>query len=156
MSDDLDMYNYRPGGVKHDDGKLRYELIPPDALAALAYVYTIGAKKYDDWNWRKGMSWSRVYGALMRHLIAWQQGETYDRDDGQEHLAAVAWCAFTLMEYERLEVGTDDRPCQLVLSGGAGGDASGFEGVLNDPRARGSVTISKPEGVFQSLRETVE
>ena len=149
MSDDLDMCNYRPGGVKHDDGKLRYELIPPDALAALAYVYTIGAKKYDDWNWRKGMSWGRVYGALFRHLIAWQQGETYDLDDGQEHLAAVAWCAFTLMEYERLEVGTDDRPCQLVLMWGEN-DASGLDAVKEWPPQ------AQPPARIQSLRETVE
>ena len=135
-------------GKKHDTGKLRYELIPPDALAALAYVYTIGAEKYDDWNWRRGMSWSRVYGALMRHLIAYWQGETYDRDDGQEHMASVAWCAFTLMEYERLEVGVDDRPCQLVFTLD-GSDARGLQ--VPEELDMYSYTSDYP---LQSLRET--
>ena len=43
-------------GTKNDGGKLRYDLIPPRALEALAYVYTIGAAKYSDRNWEKGIS----------------------------------------------------------------------------------------------------
>mgnify|MGYP001603291970 CR=1 FL=1 len=109
------MDGFYTDGTKYDADKLRFELIPPAALAELAFVYTIGAKKYADWNWLKGMRWNRVYGALMRHLIAWQQGEQSDKDDGQLHLASVAWCAFTLMEYARLGKGLDDRPHQIVL-----------------------------------------
>jgi hypothetical protein len=100
--------NYVPGR-KDDSGKLRYDLIPPDALAALAYVYTIGAKKYDDHNWLKGMKWSRVIAAMMRHMELWRQGEKDDKDDGQHHLASVAWCAFALLTYERNNLGEDDR-----------------------------------------------
>lgn len=94
---------------KNDAGKLRYDLVPPVPLEALAAVYSIGAAKYGDYNWRKGMAWGRIYAALMRHLQAWWQGETHAQDDGQHHLAAVLWCAMTLMEYERLGVGEDDR-----------------------------------------------
>jgi len=97
-------------GKKNDEGKLRYDLIPPAPLEALAAVYTLGAKKYGAHNWRKGLAWSRVYAALMRHLQAWWQGETHAADDGQHHLASVLWCAMTLMEYERMVAGEDDRP----------------------------------------------
>jgi len=96
-------------GYKLDVDKLRYDLIPPYALEALAYVYTVGAKKYGDDNYLKGMSYRRVFGALLRHAFAWLKGRSIDPEDGQHPLASVAWCAFALMEYERLGVGVDDR-----------------------------------------------
>jgi hypothetical protein len=99
-------------GTKHDTGteKLRYDLIPAAPLAQLAHVYTLGAAKYEDWNWQKGLAWSRVYAALMRHLQAWWMGAEIDPDDGQSHLSSVAWCAFTLMAFERERPEYDDRP----------------------------------------------
>ena len=101
--------NETDNGVKHDDGKLRYDLIPAYPLDELARVYTIGAKKYGDHNWLKGMLWGRIFAAMMRHAWAWWRGETHDPVDGQHHLSSVAWCAFTLMEYERSKLGEDDR-----------------------------------------------
>ena len=96
-------------GRKNDTNKLRYDLIPPGPLALLAEVYTIGAKKYDDRNWEKGIKWGRIFAALMRHAWAWWRGEKNDSVDGQHHLASVAWCAFALMEYEKTHTEFDDR-----------------------------------------------
>lgn len=88
---------------KNDEGKLRYDLIPPEPLRELARVYTIGAKKYADNNWKNGLARHRVEAALMRHFEAFRSGETHDPEDGQMHLASVAWCAFTLMWYAMQE-----------------------------------------------------
>ena len=96
-------------GAKNDDGKLRYDLIPVRPLAEVARVYTIGAKKYSDNNWRKGIKWSRIYAAMQRHANAWQGGEVFDPETGQHHLSSVAWCALTLMEYEQTCPHLDDR-----------------------------------------------
>ena len=96
-------------GKKNDEGKLRYDLIPTYALEELARVYTIGARKYADNNWRKGFRWGRIFGALMRHAWSWWRGERLDPVDGQHHLASVAWTAFTLMEFEKKGIGEDDR-----------------------------------------------
>jgi len=96
-------------GRKNDSGKLRYDLIPSGPLAKLAEVYTIGAKKYDDRNWEKGIKWGRIFGAMMRHAWAYWCGESLDPVDGQHHLASVAWCAFALIEYERTHPELDDR-----------------------------------------------
>jgi len=93
------------GGKKNDAGKLRFDLIPPHALEALAYVYTIGAAKYGDNNWLKGIDRGRILAAMYRHINHWQKGVTVDPDDGQHPLASVAWCCFALMEYERLGLG---------------------------------------------------
>jgi hypothetical protein len=97
-------------GVKLDQEKLRYDLIPPHALADLAFVYTLGSKKYGDNNYRLGINWSRIYGALMRHIEAWRKGEDIDPKDGQKHLASCAWAALTLLEYDRFRKEFDDRP----------------------------------------------
>lgn len=96
-------------GLKHDQDKLRFDLIPVKPLENLAEVYTIGAKKYAPRNWEKGISWGRIFAAMMRHAWAWWRGEKYDPVDGQHHLASVAWCAFALMEYENTHKELDDR-----------------------------------------------
>jgi len=96
-------------GIKYDNGKERYDLIPIEPLRKLAEVYTIGAYKYTDRNWEKGIDWGRLYAAMMRHANAWWGGETIDKEDKQHHLASVVWCAFTLMEYERTHPEFDPR-----------------------------------------------
>lgn len=96
-------------GVKYDGGKLRYDLIPADALEQLAAIYTMGAKKYTDNNWRKGMSWSRPFSALMRHAWAWFRGEDIDPESGLNHLAHAAWNCFTLINYSKSHPEFDNR-----------------------------------------------
>ena len=101
-------------GTKNDTGKLRFDLFPVRPLMETAYVYTIGARKYDDRNWEKGITWGRVFAAMMRHAWKWWGGETIDVEDGQHHLASVVWCAFALMEYENTHPELDDRASTLA------------------------------------------
>lgn len=96
-------------GTKFDDGKARYDLLPAHAMEELVRVYTIGAKKYGDNNWRKGMKWGRVFRALLSHAFKFWWGESRDPEDEQHHMASVAWCALTLMDYEKEGIGEDDR-----------------------------------------------
>ncbi len=96
-------------GVKFDAGKVRYDLIPADSLHKLAEVYTFGASKYDDENWRKGFSWKRVFAAVMRHSWAWFRGEDLDPESGLPHLAHAAWGLFTLMNFADTNIQYDDR-----------------------------------------------
>lgn len=104
-------------GRKDDQNKLaRYDLIPVYPLRLLAELYGIGAKKYDDRNWEKGIAWHRVYRALQSHANLWWGGEKLDPDNGQHHLASVAWNAFALMEFERTHPELDTRNLGLGLS----------------------------------------
>ena len=73
-------------GVKYDYGKLRYDLIAAHSLNELAKVYTMGAEKYEDNNWRKGLKWGRIFGATMRHLWAFWRGEDIDPESELPHL----------------------------------------------------------------------
>lgn len=97
-----------PVGVRYDGTKLRFDLIPTEWDRALAHVLTKGAAKYAPRNWEKGMDWSRMIGALRRHLDAWLNGETWDADTGAHHLSQVAWNALVLMSYQLRGVGKDD------------------------------------------------
>ncbi len=97
------------GGVKHDSDKIRLELISPVALELLGKVLTFGVRKYEAWNWAKGMLWSRVYGATLRHLNAWWAGESLDAETGLSHLAHAFCELMFLITYEALGLGTDDR-----------------------------------------------
>jgi hypothetical protein len=103
-------------GKKFDGGKLRYDLIPAKPLEAVAYVYTIGAAKYGDRNWEKGIKFGRIFAAMMRHAWAWWRGERLDPEDGQHHLAAVAWAAMCLMQLEETSPSFDDRPATSIAS----------------------------------------
>ncbi len=71
-------------GRKDDQGKDRYDLVPPIAYRAIASVMTHGAETYGENNWQ-GVAISRYYAALMRHLMAWREGEALDKS-GMPHL----------------------------------------------------------------------
>jgi len=86
-------------GIKFDHGKLRYDLVPPGALASVTEVLAYGAAKYEEENWRfVGDPEARYFAAAMRHLMAWQQGEAIDPESGCEHLAHAACCLMFLIE----------------------------------------------------------
>lgn len=98
-------------GTKHDEGKLRMELLSPDALNSIAEVLNFGASKYADHNWRKGFAWSRLLGAALRHLTAWANPYISDKDEetGLSHLAHAGCCIMFLLEHEVRGLGKDDR-----------------------------------------------
>lgn len=96
-------------GKKYDGGKPRLDLLSSKALVAIAEVMTFGATKYGDNNWRGGIKWSRVFGALMRHAWAWWSGEDKDKETGLSHLAHAGCCIMFLLEYESTRRELDDR-----------------------------------------------
>lgn len=87
----------------------RFDLIPVEALTKLATHYGVGARKYDDNQWRKGYEWSKSYAALQRHLTAWWGGEDIDAETGSSHITAVAWHAFALLTFMEEHPDFDDR-----------------------------------------------
>jgi len=74
-------------------------------------VLTLGAKKYGDRNWERGIAYSRVHGALLRHSLAWFGGEDCDPETGLSHMAHCAANALFLLSYELRQLHKlDDRP----------------------------------------------
>ncbi|MDL2207151.1 DUF5664 domain-containing protein [Desulfovibrio sp. OttesenSCG-928-F20] len=86
-------------GIKHDVGKLRLDLLPPEAIRALGETLTHGAEKYGPDNWR-GVEPERYEAALLRHWLAWKEGELRDPESGLPHLAHVLCNAAFLMALE--------------------------------------------------------
>ena len=103
------------GGLRFDEGKERVDLLPADALMELGKVYAAGAKKYAEKNWERGMPFHKCLGPLLRHLFKWMRGEKLDPEDGQLHIAKVAWNALALLTYELRGIGVDDRMLAPVV-----------------------------------------
>lgn len=105
-------------GVKFDDGKLPLDLWSPDALEATADILGLGAVKYVEWNWAKGLKYRRVFSALMRHLWAWWRGEDNDSEWNKHHLAHAMCCLMFLLHYEMNKSKYkkfDDRPTKYFI-----------------------------------------
>lgn len=97
------------GGVKHDGGKERIDLVPYELIFGCARGLAFGAEKYGDYNWASGLKWSRCFAALMRHLWAWWRGRENDDESGLSHLDHAACCLAFLMAYQERKAGEDDR-----------------------------------------------
>jgi hypothetical protein len=109
----IDDFSYKPKsneGTKFDDGKLRWDLLPFDALEEIVKVYTYGSKKYGDYNYLGGIKYSRIIGAMFRHFKAWWSGENIDEESGLPHLSHMAWNVITLLVFSiRNRKELDDR-----------------------------------------------
>lgn len=82
-------------GVKPE----RHDLIPRRAMAAIARVFGFGATKYADHNWRRGYEWGKSIAAMQRHIDAFVEGETYDDESGEPHLAHAAFHMLVLLTW---------------------------------------------------------
>lgn len=111
-------------GTKNDAGKLGTHLLPTAPLESIARVLDFGAAKYAPNNWRKGLAYSRVYGAILRHLWSWWRGEDNDRETGLPHLAHAGCEILFLLDYhlgkpERRTVVDDRAEHDRVTAGDA-------------------------------------
>lgn len=95
--------------IKHDNEKPPIGLIPGVALKDEARAFADGRKKYGQWNYKKGMEWTRVIDAALRHIIAFKEGEDVAPDSGVHHLGHARACLGMLLDYYHNELGTDDR-----------------------------------------------
>ncbi len=92
--------SFKSGAQKDVAGKPRFDLIPPEAMLALAEVYSLGAEKYEDRNWEKGIPFNVALGALKRHLNAFELGDMINSNDGcLEHISHVMWWAVALITF---------------------------------------------------------
>jgi len=110
MINEKDIKDLTPeGGLKYDNDKPRMDLLDFDALEGLAKVLTFGAKKYDEHNWRNGISYSRLTAAMLRHLAALQRGEDIDAESGLPHIDHLGCCWMFLSNMTKTRPDLDDR-----------------------------------------------
>ena len=95
--------------IKYDHGKDQFSLLPSDALRAVVRVFMYGAAKYSAHNYVRGMNWTRIADAMLRHVFAWLEGEDNDLESGHSHLAHGVCCGLMLLVLVLRGKGTDDR-----------------------------------------------
>ena len=96
--------------ARHNSGKLPMHLVPPDAIKAMAEVLEVGMDKFAIRNWEQGAYYSVPYASLMRHLLAFWEGEDKDPESGKLHLAHILTNAAFLLRYYEQFPELDDRP----------------------------------------------
>lgn len=87
-------------GIKHDQDKDPWDLLPWNAVKQIVKVLAFGAKKYTPNNWQKVDS-ERYFAACIRHLVAYKDGEKTDPESGLSHLAHAGCCVLFMLWEEQ-------------------------------------------------------
>lgn len=88
-------------GVKSDNNKRRYSLLPAGTINEVVDVLEFGSAKYADDNWQKvDNARTRYYNAALRHIDSWWDGEVKDDETGKHHLAHAICCLMFLMWFD--------------------------------------------------------
>jgi len=96
MKDSGKRQQFNDGAVRDTaDGKSRPDLISPFFMMRLGNWLMLGAKKYCERNWEKGIPNSRCLASLMRHICQYVMG-----NQDEDHLAAMACNVMFLMHNE--------------------------------------------------------
>lgn len=88
------------GGFKYDGEKVRLDLLSPWFVEEVGKVLTMGAQKYADENWARGMGRRRLVAACLRHVYAYMRGEVNDPEWELHHLAHAACCLMFLVHFD--------------------------------------------------------
>jgi hypothetical protein len=109
-ADKLDAGQPNPKQARGDK-KLPLHRVPPSLMLYAAMAFGTGAEKYGSFNWRElPVETATYYSAALRHLFAWFDGEDFDPDSGNPHLAhAIASLAVLVDAIESGRV-VDNRP----------------------------------------------
>lgn len=84
--------------------KVRWSIVPWDALQQVAEVFEFGAKKYKARGWEEVVDAVEVYrNAAQRHLAAMFRGEIRDPESGYLHASHLACCALVIAWHQLKE-----------------------------------------------------
>jgi hypothetical protein len=78
----------------------RFDLVPTGPLARLAARYELGARKYGEGAWLRGLNERDVLDHAIAHLLAHRDRMDGARETGDDDLAGAAWGCLTLMHYQ--------------------------------------------------------
>lgn len=85
-------------GKRFNHDKPRVDLLVPEAMIEEAKVWSFGAKKYGDHNWRNNFPILSIIGCLLRHVFAIMLGEDKDEESGLLHSAHIS-CNASMLTY---------------------------------------------------------
>jgi len=99
----------KEGGKKYDSDKPPMDLLPYDSLVEVAKVLGFGKSKYGAYNWRGGISYSRLIAAAQRHLGQFNEGQDLDDESNTLHVANAACNLMFLIWMHKHRPDLDDR-----------------------------------------------
>jgi hypothetical protein len=89
--------------------------VPMGVIVEMGVGMLEGAAKYGRHNYRcAGVRASVYYDAVMRHMIAWWEGEDIDPDSGLSHVTKAMCTLAVLRDAQMQGMCTDDRPPKSV------------------------------------------
>ncbi|MEA3242316.1 MAG: dATP/dGTP diphosphohydrolase domain-containing protein [Pseudomonadota bacterium] len=98
-------------GDRHNAGKPKLSLVleAPNALAGIASVLEDGIAEYGRKNWKKGLLFTEILDSLIRHTVAYNNGEDLDPKSGKHHTYHIGCNALFLAEMITIHPELDDR-----------------------------------------------
>jgi hypothetical protein len=106
IKDSGERTTFSTGAVRDmHEGKGDMASVPWEAILRLSIHYENGAKKYERWNFRKGIPVSSFIDSACRHLAKYQCG-----CDDEDHLAAAAFNVLGAMLMENTMPDMQDLP----------------------------------------------
>lgn len=135
-------------------GKSILHTIDPDFILGIGRISEFGARKYHMRNFlmTPGMAWSSVYESLLRHLLAYWDGEENDAESGLPHLLHAAWnlmCLYTYNRHEQYHPG-DDRPSTTERQGRKWADVNAEFKAAQEAGIEGEVSLKEEVERFAS------
>ena len=109
IKDSGERTEFKTGAVRDvQRGKGDMASIPWESVLRLSRHYEDGAKKYDRWNYRKGIPVSSFIDSAFRHLAKYQCGM-----DDEDHLSAAAFNILGAMLMENAMPEMQDLPLRF-------------------------------------------
>lgn len=101
--------------LRYNKDKPQWSLVDFSALSPLVRVLMYGAKKYTTdtrsgkHQWRDGLKTTEICESLMRHLVAYMEGEDDDQESKESHIGHIMANAMFLSYQSLYNRSMDDR-----------------------------------------------
>lgn len=103
-------------GVKFDNNKPRFSLLPIRELWQIVEVLEYGARKYEVDNWKRVPNCKqRYFDAAMRHILARQNGEVFDSETKMPHLAHAMCCLFFWLWHDNENIKPQEPEIDVIV-----------------------------------------
>ena len=143
--------------AKQDLGKPEWNTLCWGQLEKVVKVRMFGNQKYKPDSWKQ-VEKVRYENALMRHAVAYMQGENIDKESGMEHLAHLICNAMFIMWFDenRVKYSLEDKTDPVAGSLMAGNQAKLDEIAFKKDEPELKVILGQGWGGFSGYFDTLD